>query len=208
MHGLYSYEGMVENNKQQLGARLLARVRQQFSRQSVPGRLQLSKAQLPSSGVFDDSERLVEFERSQTTTPEYFVGVIPESHESTMEKLRESELGVSYVSYPKSLADEDVQSAGSSSWVYRSWPLSHFQLHILLFEVTPESVLYVFCHHEPNWLRHPVSHLRQAYLNPTWGRAKTVELVESAGLPVDTCAEIDGDYDRATDYCAIRGELV
>ncbi|MFT4945147.1 MAG: hypothetical protein ACI9K3_001090 [Halovenus sp.] len=128
---------------------------------------------------------------SQTTTPEYFVGVVPESHGTVRAALAESGLGRSYVTYPKMLEDEtsDIQREAASIWVYRSWPLAHFQLHVPLFEAPDEEAVYVFSHHEYNWLRHPVEHLDAEYLNPEFERDRVVELLESAGLTVRTGGE-------------------
>lgn len=173
-------------------------------------------------GVGSPLSRFEDLSDGETTSPEYFVGIVPESHETVRERLADSRLGVSYASYPKHLPDEELECLEKSSWVYRSWSLSHFQLHVVLFEAVPaesdriDGPVYVFCHHEPNWLRHPVRHLRRGYLNPAWGRNLTVELLESCDLPVYTCGEINpggehpGDehtgYQRAWEYCRRRGE--
>jgi hypothetical protein len=148
-------------------------------------------------------------ERSDTTTPEYFVGVIPEDYESVVDKLEPSALGVSYVSYPKTLPQDGVDCQHRSSWVFRKWTFGHFQLHVDLFELAndDESLIYVFCHHEANWLRHPISHLRTAYLNSAWGRTRTVDLLQESGLPLQTCRELGANCDdRASTFCAVRGE--
>jgi hypothetical protein len=144
---------------------------------------------------------------TQTTTPEYFVGVIPADHDTVTGRLADSEFGASRVTYPKTL-DDDIDYDESSIWVYRSWALSHFQLHVPMFEVEhgDRPVVYVFYHHEYNWLRHPVNHLDAEYLNPDWERDVIVDLIEAAGLTVKTCAEIDGDDGPAAEYCATCGD--
>lgn len=180
-------------------------------RSVFPERLVLpEQSVLPERLVLPERPVLLDgFQDAKTTSPEYFVGVVPESHDRIVEKLRDSTLGVSYVSYPKRPSDDRLDPSADSSWVYRSWALSHYQLHIVLFEVETagSDAVYVFCHHEPNWVRHPVGHLRQGYLNPTFGRRRTVELLEAAGLSVDTCPDIDaGTHPPAPEYCAMRGE--
>jgi hypothetical protein len=144
---------------------------------------------------------------TQTTTPEYFVGVIPADHDTVVQQLADSEFGVSRITYPKTLAD-DIDYDESSIWVYRSWALSHFQLHVPLFEIECDGqpVVYVFYHHEYNWLRHPVNHLDAEYLNPDWERDAIVDLIEATGLTVETCADIDGEYGPAAEYCATCGD--
>jgi len=140
---------------------------------------------------------------TQTTKPEYFVGVIPATHDTVVEQLADSEFSVSRITYPKTLPD-DIDYDESSIWVYRSWALSHFQLHVPLFEIECDGgpVVFVFYHHEYNWLRHPVNHLDAEYLNPDWERDAIVDLIEATGLTVETCADIDGEYGPAADYCA------
>lgn len=125
---------------------------------------------------------------ARTTTPEYFMGVIPESHETVRAALVESQFARSYVTYPKVLTDESggVKRKAASVWVYRPWPLSHFQFHIPLFDVPGEDAVYVYYHHEYNWLRHPLEHLDAEYLNPRFERDRVVSLFESAGLTLRT----------------------
>ena len=133
---------------------------------------------------------------SQTTTPEYFVGVVPESHETVRAALAGSPLDRSYVTYPKVLNDKTrgVEREAATIWVYRSWSLAQFQLHVPLFEAPEEDAVYVFYHHEYNWLRHPVEHLDAEYLNPEFGRDRVVELLETAGLTVETGREPKQQY--------------
>lgn len=120
----------------------------------------------------------------QTTTPEYFVGLVPDTHDALARKLTDSALGVSYVSLPKSLPADGPTATAASSWVYRSWPLAHFQLHIVCFEIEAGDgpAVLVYCHHEPNWLRHPLRHLSRRYLNPAWGKERTRAVLDDAGV--------------------------
>jgi len=172
----------------------------------------LSTPEVPidHDGVFDREALESRLYDSTTTTPEYFVGVIADSHDSVVDRLESSQFGVSRVCYPKTLADEDLEYSAASTWVYRSWPLSHFQLHLVLFELPTDAgeEVYAFYHHEYNWLRHPLNHLEAEYLNPEWERDTTVDLLESAGLTVRTCEEIGEqrrqggeESRRAREYC-------
>ena len=163
---------------------------------------------LPTSDDIVDREEIeARVYDTQTTTPEYFVGVIPADHDTVVQQLADSEFGTSRITYPKTLAD-DIDYDESSIWVYRSWALSHFQLHVPLFEIECDGqpVVYVFYHHEYNWLRHPVNHLDAEYLNPDWERDVIVDLIEATGLTVETCADIDGEYGPAAEYCATCGD--
>lgn len=163
---------------------------------AVPTLLGGGREQLPTSPA-----QLVDtFYESSTTTTEYLVGVIPSSHSTVASELSETELNASYISYPKRLAGNAaalVRSDGShpvsasSSWVYRPWLFAHFQLHVFLFENATSSQVYVFCHHEPNWIRHPISHLKLEYLNAEWGRMQVVELFEETDLSLRTCCAFD-----------------
>jgi hypothetical protein len=158
-------------------------------RLSVVSGVSRPSVSLPDRTVFRPRESVEQrLTDSQTTTPEYFLGVVPESHETVQTALAESALDRSYVTYPKVLDSEpgNDEREAASIWVYRSWPLAHFQLHVPLFEAPDEEAIYVFYHHEYNWLRHPVEHLDAAYLNPEFERDRIVELFESAGLTVRT----------------------
>lgn len=177
---------------------------------SSDSRSSLSPPSLPvdGDGITDGDRFESRLYDTQTTTPEYFVGVIPAGHETVVGRLEDSAFGVSRVSYPKALAEAEADCPASSSWVYRSWPLSHFQLHLVLFELPGEEgeSVYAFYHHEYNWLRHPVGHLSAEYLNPEWGRDTTVDLLETADIPIRTCEDIDDRYPRANDFCTSCGE--
>jgi hypothetical protein len=184
-------------------------IRERLPAPAIDRDLSAPPVELPDSDDIVDRDRIeAHLYDTQTTTPEYFVGVIPEDHDTVSERLAESAFGVSRITYPKTLADEDIDYLASSIWVYRSWPLSHFQLHVPLFEVTDddEPVVYVFYHHEYNWLRHPARHLDAEYLNPEWGCDEIIDLIEAADLPLKTCADLDGEYDRAAEYCATCGD--
>lgn len=165
-----------------------------------------------SVSVPDPEEYILEREgidpetrESRTTKPEYFVGVIPESHDDVLEVLKsDSDFGPSYMTYPKFLTDEDedFRIEATSIWVYRSWAFAHFQLHVPLFEPPGEDAVYVFYHHEYNWIRHPSIHKESDYLNPEWQRDRVVELFEEAGLEINTCGTFDAnDYEIAARYC-------
>lgn len=123
---------------------------------------------------------------STTTSEEYFVGIVPESHATAVERLKQSNrLSRSYVSYPKSLVDESVSYVNRSSWVYRESALSHFQLHVVIFEMPFErETLYVYCHYELNSVRHPILHLRKAYLDPEIGKGATIKFLDEVDLRV------------------------
>jgi hypothetical protein len=170
-----------------------------LTRPSVEQRLGSASIERPS---LPDTEAMIleregidlETHESPTTAPEYFVGVIPESHDTVLEQLEESAFGLSRVTYPKILDDDefDIRVEAASVWVYRSWSLSHFQLHVPLFEIPGEEGVHVFFHHEYNWLRHPSTHKEGEYLNPVWGREQVLELFDEAGLTIqtsDNCAD-------------------
>lgn len=169
---------------------------------SIPGRVSFSDTALAEA---ERARRFVAYlQDSESTTSEFFVGIVPSSHEAVTEELVDSKLSASYISYPKVLPDGSIEVVESSSWVYRSWLLSHFQLHVVLFELSnADSVVHVFCHHESNWLRHPVQHLRRGYLNSEWGRIQTVELLEESGLSVKTSVSIS--FERKNE---LQGETV
>ncbi len=144
-------------------------------------------------------------ERSQTTTPEYFLGTVRCDHKTVIRTLHESGFGVSYVSYPKTIADDDVAYASKSSWVYRRHILAPYQTHIIIFETDDEApVLYIFYHHEYNWIRHPIRHLRKEYVSPENSGEHVLRLLESAGLDVNTCSCVTDD--RAKSYCLRKDE--
>ena len=178
-----------------------------LTRQSVEQRLGSASIERPS---LPDTEAMIleregidrETHESPTTTPEYFVGVIPESHDTVLEQLEESAFGLSRVTYPKILDDDefDIRVEASSVWVYRSWSLSHFQLHVPLFEIPGEEGVHVFFHHEYNWLRHPSTHKEGEYLNPVWGREQVLELFDEAGLTVQTSDDCADPNEFAATY--------
>ena len=178
-----------------------------LTRQSVEQRLGSASIERPS---LPDTEAMIleregidrETHESPTTTPEYFVGVIPESHDTVLEQLEESAFGLSRVTYPKILDDDefDIRVEAASVWVYRSWSLSHFQLHVPLFEIPGEEGVHVFFHHEYNWLRHPSTHKEGEYLNPVWGREQVLELFDEAGLTVQTSDDCADPNEFAATY--------
>ena len=178
-----------------------------LTRPSVEQRLGSASIERPS---LPDTEAMIleregidrETHESPTTTPEYFVGVIPESHDTVLEQLEESAFGLSRVTYPKILDDDefDIRVEAASVWVYRSWSLSHFQLHVPLFEIPGEEGVHVFFHHEYNWLRHPSTHKEGEYLNPVWGREQVLELFDEAGLTVQTSDDCADPNEFAATY--------
>ena len=178
-----------------------------LTRPSVEQRLGSASIERPS---LPDTEAMIleregidrETHESPTTTPEYFVGVIPESHDTVLEQLEESAFGLSRVTYPKILDDDefDIRVEAASVWVYRSWSLSHFQLHVPLFEIPGEEGVHVFFHHEYNWLRHPSTHKEGEYLNPVWGREQVLELFDEAGLTVQTSDDCADHNEFAATY--------
>jgi hypothetical protein len=178
-----------------------------LTRPSVEQRLGSASIERPS---LPDTEAMIleregidrETHESPTTTPEYFVGVIPESHDTVLGQLEESAFGLSRVTYPKILDDDefDIRVEASSVWVYRSWSLSHFQLHVPLFEIPGEEGVHVFFHHEYNWLRHPSTHKEGEYLNPVWGREQVLELFDEAGLTVQTSDDCADPNEFAATY--------
>ncbi len=183
-------------------------IRPQLSASEVRDRLAETdfKPSLP-----DTEEYLLEREgidrdthESRTTKPEYFVGVIPDPHETVADALSaDSDFGPSYMTYPKFLTDEefDIRVEADSIWVYRSWSFAHFQLHVPLFTLPDENGVYVFYHHEYNWIRHPSIHKEADYLNPEWGRDRVVELFTDAGLEMQTGEQIDSSaYPMAAAY--------
>jgi len=178
-----------------------------LTRPAVGKRLGAASIERPS--LPDTEEMILEREgvdrethESPTTTPEYFVGVIPESHDTVLERLEESAFGLSRVTYPKILDDDefDIRVEASSVWVYRSWSFSHFQLHVPLFEIPGEDGVHVFFHHEYNWLRHPSTHKEGEYLNPVWGREQVLELFDDAGLTVQTSEDCADPNEFAATY--------
>ena len=189
-------------------------VRERLSTSDVRGRLNATAVRPPSVSL-DSAEAYIleregidpETHESRTTSPEYFVGVIPESHETVSETLSSSDFGQSYITRPKFLVEEEfgIRREASSIWVYRDWSFSHFQLHVPLFELPDESGVYVFYHHEYNWLRHPTIHREGEYLNPEWDRDRVVELFDEAGLEIRTCGELDSRFEVATTYCQESG---
>lgn len=94
--------------------------------------------------------------------------------------------------------EADIEAGGaSSSWVYRPWLFSHYQLHVNLFEDPDAEEVFVYCHHERNWLRHPISHLRQSYLNPEWGREQIIELLADTELSLRPCCGMESQHERS-----------
>lgn len=145
---------------------------------------------------------------SPTTTPEYFVGVIPHSHSTVVSMLEESKFQRSYVTHPKVLSDDEfgIHQSAASIWVYRPWSLSHFQWHVPLFEMESEDAVYVFFHHEYNWLRHPAEHYDAEYLNPEWGRDRVMDLFDSAEITLEPCCSVDSEtHELAAAYCTCGG---
>lgn len=183
-------------------------IRPQLSPTEV--RERLTETELKPS-LPDTEEYLLEREgidrethESRTTKPEYFVGVIPEPHQTVADALRaDSDFAPSYMTYPKFLTDEefDIRVEADSIWVYRSWSFAHFQLHVPLFTLPEQNGVYVFYHHEYNWIRHPSIHKEADYLNPEWGRDRVVALVTEAGLEMQTGDSIDSSaYPMAATY--------
>lgn len=165
-----------------------------------------------ASQVLEDVITTVQyrFHRYETTTPAFFDGIVPEPHTTVAEKLHDSSLEVSYIAFPKCLADLEKGSPtlATSNWVYRPRPFASYQLHIDLFErTTPrgEPVVHVFSHHEPNWLRHPIAHLRGNLLDSDNGRNDLLRLFDEADLPIQTCSSLDNKYPGAFNYCLVRG---
>lgn len=145
---------------------------------------------------------------SPTTTPEYFVGVVPQPHSEVVSMLEDCPLQRSYVTHPKVLSDDefDVHQSAASIWVYRPWSLSHFQWHVPLFELESEDAVHVFFHHEYNWLRHPAEHLDADYLNPEWGRDRVLDLFETAGIHIEPCCSVNSEsHELAAAYCTCGG---
>lgn len=108
---------------------------------------------------------------AETTTAEFFNGVITSSHDAVFDAfLHSSPLDPSFISFLKYRPDADNSSPAASSWVYRRHIFSHFQFHVVLFEYTLEDGsggnVYVFSHNEYNWIRHPLKHFYRRHVSP------------------------------------------
>ena len=72
----------------------------------------------------------------------------------------------------------------NGSWTYRRSLLADRQLHVILIARTPEKID-VFAHEEYNWLRHPISHLRQVGIEREAGSNETQQWIERRGIEID-----------------------
>ena len=70
------------------------------------------------------------------------------------------------------------------SWVYRPSPLSHRQIHAILFE-QPDGTVDVYAHTEYNQVRHPLKHIRQVGVNRIEGAAQMQRWLDAHGLSYD-----------------------
>lgn len=73
----------------------------------------------------------------------------------------------------------------SGSWVWRRSLLADEQLHVLLFPGPTADETDVYAHRERSWITHPVSHYRQAGVDPAAGVRRVRERFREAGIPFE-----------------------
>ena len=95
---------------------------------------------------------------------DFFCGLLHSTDKEVFEKMFRTQFRHSFVSYLKERND----NFAVSTWVYRRWIFAPFQLHVILFE--GEDTIYVYAHHEYNWMRHPIKHLYLEYINSEYGK--------------------------------------